>query len=112
MADANQIEVAARDEMFNILCQLSDRQCDPHVKARLKTFIGRPNEEIKDELLGLIDDSVYCAWTSDFEIKVMDTIWMGIGGSDQELKERNAKLNDPAMKEEFKQRFKWTAAGH
>jgi hypothetical protein len=112
MADAKLIEVVARDEMFNILCQMSDRQVDQQVKDRLKTFMGRPNAEIKDELLGLIDDSVYCAWTSDFEIRVMDTIWMGIGGSDQELKERNAKLNDPSMKEEFKQRFKWTAAGH
>ena len=112
MAGAKQIEVVDRDEMFNILCQMSDRQVDKQVKCRLNTFMGRPNAEIKDELLGLIDDSVYCAWTSDFEIAVMNIIWMEIGGSEQELKERNFEMNNPKMKEEFKQRFKWAVAGH
>ena len=103
------MEADKRDEMFDMLCSMSDRQVDPQVKARLKTLKGRPNEEIKDELLGLIDDIVYCAWTSDFEIKVLNAMWEQIGGSKEQLAERNAQLNDPAKKEEFKARFKWQA---
>lgn len=61
------MNIAVRDEIFGTLCELSDRQCDPHVKDRLKTFIGRSNDDVKDELLGLIDDCVYAAWTSNFD---------------------------------------------
>lgn len=104
---ADLMEVEKRDEMFNILSGMSDRQVDPAAKARLKTLIGRPNAEIKDELLGLIDDIVYCAWTSDFEIRVLETIWFNIGGSPEELAQRNAQLDE--KKEEFKNRFKWQA---
>lgn len=118
------MDVEKRDEMFGILCKMSDRQVDPAVKARLQGFIGRPNEEVKDELLGLIDDTVYCSWTSNFEIQVMESIWFEIGGSPEELKERNAQLNKVSTDldeqditeevyktrmEEFKQRFKWQA---
>jgi hypothetical protein len=89
---------------------MSDRQVDPAVKTRLATLRGRANADIKDELLGLIDDIVYCSWTSDFEIMVLETIWFGVGGSKEELSERNAQMNDPATRKALKERFKWKAA--
>jgi len=111
MVEEGNVDQAKRDEMFGILCKMSDRQVDQAVKDRLQTFIGRTNEEIKDELLGLIDDSVFCAWTSDFEIRVMERIWFEIGGSKEELAERNGQLEDKSKLEEFKARFKWQACG-
>ena len=96
------MEVADRDEMFNILCEMSDRQVDRKVKDRLKAFLGRPNEEIKDELLGLVDDIVFYSWTSDFEIKVLEQIWCGCGGSMQELHSR--KVEDTP---ENRAKYKW-----
>ncbi len=98
------MEVAKRDEIFGVLREMSDRQVDPAVKKRLLTLIGRPNEDIKDELLGLIDDIAYFSWTSDFEIGVMHTIWCNIGGSELELQERNRNLQDTP---ENKAKYKW-----
>lgn len=94
--------VEARDKMFDILCQMSDRQVDPKAKERIKALMGRPNEEIKDELLGLIDDIVYCSWTSSFEIKVLETIWMGCGGTKEELHNRSV-----ADTPENRAKYKW-----
>ena len=104
------MEIDKRDEMFDMISGMSDRQVDPAVKTRLATLRGRANADIKDELLGLIDDIVYCSWTSDFEIMVLETIWFGVGGSKEELSERNAQMNDPATRKALKERFKWKAA--
>lgn len=82
------MEIAIRDEIFDILCQMSDRQVDRNVKDRLKKFIGRPDAEIKNELLALIDDIVYFSWTSNQEIKALEQIWFECGGSKEELKNR------------------------
>src|SRR4051812_45273731 len=98
------MEVAFRDETFELLCQISDQQVDAAVKRRLKAFRGRPNEEVKDELLGLIDDIVYCAWTSDFELKALYVIWLEIGGSEEELAERNRTL---VHNEVNQAKYKW-----
>lgn len=107
------MDITKRDEMFDILCRLSDRQCDPIVKKRIKTLMGRPNEEIKDELLGIIDDAVYSSLTSNFEIMAMNHIWQAIGGTAQELAARNALLDteDPSERKELQERFKWQCAG-
>ena len=80
-----------RDEMFEIMIQMSDRQVDPQVKTRLKTFIGKPNEEVKDQLIDLINDVVHYALTSDFEIKVMDIIWKEIGGTQEDLEKSHER---------------------
>lgn len=73
-----------RDELFLILTQLSDAQFDPAPKAHLKTLMGRPNEEIRKELLFLLDDCVYGSLCSSFEIAALDAIYHSIGGSEQE----------------------------
>ncbi len=99
------MDQAKRDEMFGILCEMSDRQVDPKAKQRLRAFVGRTNEEIKDELLGLIDDIVHASWTSGFEIRCLHAMWCSIGGSDKELKERNANL---VINEETRAKYKWT----
>lgn len=80
-----------RDHMFDIICQMSDSQVDPVVKTTLKEFIGKPNEEVKDPLIDLLDKIVYSALTSDFEIKVLNYIWFEIGGTEEELSKRIAK---------------------
>lgn len=96
------MEVAERDKMFDLIAGMSDRQVDPQAKTRLKALMGRPNEEIKWELLGLIDDIAFYAWTSGFEIRVLHTIWLNVGGTEEELKNR-----DVSMTEENKAKYKW-----
>lgn len=77
-----------RDEMFDIICKMSDHQVDPIVKNELKEFIGKPNEEVKDKLLILLDKIVHNALTSDFEIKILNFIWLDIGGKKEDLDNR------------------------
>lgn len=103
------INYEKRDEMIGILCELSDKQFEPCAKERLKAIVGRTDNEAKDELLGLIDDCVFCAWCSNFEIKIMNILWEMSGGTPEELAERNRLLQEasvPVLKE-FEQRFKW-----
>lgn len=102
------LEVKKRDEMFATIMEMSDRQVDPIVKNRLKSFLNRSNEDIKDELLGLIDDIVCCSWTSDFEISILNIIWMNIGGSKTELLKRNKQL--PLKMKEWQDKYKWQVA--
>lgn len=78
-----------RDEIFKMLCQLSDRQFDSSLKPRVLALVGRPNEDIKDELLQIIDDCINGALCSDFEIKVLNVVWLCCGGTDEELLNRN-----------------------
>lgn len=99
-----------RDGIFRQICQISDRQVDPQVKARLCALIGRTNEGIKDELLGLIDDIVFFAWTGDFESQVLQIVWRQIGGSDEELAARNAEIKNPDKADELQRRFKWAVS--
>lgn len=96
------MEQKDRDEAFDLIAGMSDRQVDPQVKTRLKAMMGQPNEEIKDELLGLIDDIAFYAWTSDFEIRVLHTIWLNVGGTEEELRNR-----DVSMTEDNKAKYKW-----
>jgi hypothetical protein len=107
------IEESVRDEMIDNLCQLSDRQVEPCVKPRLQAIKGRPNKEVLDEWLGIIDDCVYAAWTSGFEIKVMHIMWLKMGGTEDALAQRNATFRtaSPEKMLEFKERFKWQCAG-
>lgn len=96
-----------REEAIDLLCGMSDRALDDKAKPRLKALKGRTDEDVKDELLGIIDDCVYAAWCSDFEIQVLHTLWLQAGGTEQELQERNALLRDKAKVEELRPRFKW-----
>lgn len=75
--------IDARDNLFHILCQMSDNQVDPTVKERLEEFIGKPDEDILTPLLYLIDDCCYFSLTSEFEINVLDRIWKDIGGTEE-----------------------------
>lgn len=97
------MEAGYRDKLFEILCGLSDRQFDDRAKERLRAMIGRPNEDIKDELLGLIDDIVLYAWSSDFEINALDFIWKKIGGTDEELRNPVRTRDTP----ENRSKYKW-----
>lgn len=98
------MDIEFRDKTFELMLNISDAGFDALAKQRLKTFMGRPNEEIKDELLGLIDDIVYYAWSSSFELMVLDQVWKEIGGSQKELEERNkTNLDTP----ENKLKYKW-----
>lgn len=103
------MNIETRDNTFDIICKISDQNVDPIIKNRLHAMVGRPNEDIKDELLGLIDDIVFSSLTSDFVIQCLSTVWESIGGSKKELAERNQQLQDSEKKEEFQKRFKWQA---
>jgi hypothetical protein len=101
------MDISQRDKIFGILCSISDQQFDASAKRRLAAMIGRPNEDIKDELLGLVDDCVYYAWSGGFEIATLRFLWEDIGGSPEELAARNAALKEPARREELKNKYKW-----
>jgi hypothetical protein len=103
------MEESARDELIDILCKMSDRQVEPCVKPRLQAVKGRPNAEVLDEWMGIIDDCVYAAWTSDFEIKAMHMMWIGMGGTEESLAARNQLLRAASVetKKEMQGRFKW-----
>tara|TARA_Y100000034_G_C6902535_1_gene417746 strand:+ start:2305 stop:2553 length:249 start_codon:yes stop_codon:yes gene_type:complete len=76
---------------------------------------GRPNnEEVQCELLGIIDDCVYAALTSDFTIKVLHTMLMSIGYTEELLKERNSSIDGltDEQKQEYQDKYKWEAAQH
>ena len=79
-----------RDKILNTLCCMSDRQVDDKIKPKIRALIGRSNEDIKDDLLSIIDECVYGALTSDFEIRVLNIIWQQCGGTDEELKNRKS----------------------
>ena len=106
---SQEIEELRRDKMISILCSMSDRQVEPCVKPRLQAIKGRSNAEVLDEFLGIIDDCVFYAWTSDFEIQTMHWIWKEMGGSEEKLAARNALLHKPTdvQKKELNARFKW-----
>lgn len=79
-----------RDAAFNLLIAMSDRQVDPIVKRRLTAMLGRPNAEIKNRLLGLMDDVAFGELTSNFELRVLDFIWRNAcGGTHTELTTRD-----------------------
>ena len=99
-----ELPIEARDELLATLCKLSDQQFDDSLKPRLRAIMGRPNAEIKDELLGIIDDCTYCSLCSAFEIKALHYIWIGCGGTEQELAERNRSLVATA---EQQKKYKW-----
>ena len=109
------VAVDKRDEIFGMICEMSHQQVEPVVKTRLKAMAGKSNEDIKDELLGLIDDIVFCSWTSGFEIKILDHVWHSIGGSQEELDSRNRTLSedmkDKDKKKALQEKYKWQAAG-
>lgn len=105
--EPKQFTPEALTEMIDHLCTGSDRMLDDCVKPRLQALKGRPLEDVKDELLGIIDDCVYAALTSDFVVQVLHILWLNCGGSEQELQERNALLRDDSKIEELRPRFKW-----
>jgi hypothetical protein len=96
------LDEEVRDDMLNVMCEMSDRQVDPKAKERMKLMLGRSNADIKDELLGLLDDIAFYAWTSDFEIRVLERIWFGCGGTQEEIQAR-----DTSMTAENKAKYKW-----
>lgn len=98
------MNIEERDHMFDLICQMSDRQVDPYVKRRLPPLKSKPNEEIKDELLGIIDAIIYCAFTSSFELTMLQIIWKDIGGTNQELEDRT-KLPYEEVKKKYKHDF-------
>jgi hypothetical protein len=108
------MEESARDEMIDILCTMSDRQVEPCVKPRLREIKGRPNAEVLDEFMGIIDDCVFAAWTSDFEIKVMHTMWISMGGTEEALAARNDSFRTatPEQMQEMQTRYKWKCGQH
>jgi hypothetical protein len=103
------VEINERDGMIDVLCSMSDRQVDSIVKPRLQAIKGRPNSEVLDEFMGIIDDCVYSALTSDFEIRVMHVMWLNMGGTEESLTTRNQLLGKATLEQkvDLQNRFKW-----
>lgn len=86
------MEAIHRDEAIDILCKFPDQALEACVKPRLQAIKGRPNSEVLDEWLGIIDDCVFAAWTSDFMIRSLHVIWLEIGGTEEFLNQRNQSI--------------------
>lgn len=85
-----------RDEILDGLLHLSDRQFDPIAKKQVREIVGLSDEEVRKPLLFLLDDCVYGALCSDFEIMVMNELYRRAGGTKEEMdglmEEREARL--------------------
>jgi hypothetical protein len=53
-------------------------------------LIGKPPQAIKDPLLKILDDCAFGSLASSFVMTTFHVIWLLCGGTEQELKERNA----------------------
>lgn len=84
-----QFTVRDRDSMLGTICEMSDRAVDPQVKERLLHMIGKPNAEIKDDLIQLVDDAAHHSWMNGWMIHNLFEIWMNCGGTQREFSERN-----------------------
>jgi hypothetical protein len=83
-----------RDELFNYIIPMSDREVDPIVKNSLKDMFGKPNNEIEDDLAKLIGDIRYFSLTSGFILSTLCIILSQIEtnvGNDERI---NSKRND------------------
>lgn len=76
------------DELIDLLCTGSDRQIDPCIFPRLQALKGKPDGDIKDELLAILDDCAYGSLASDFVMHVLHVMWLNAGGTEGELRAR------------------------
>ena len=93
------------EKIIEMLCISSDRALDDRIKPRLRALVGR--DDIKDELMGIIDDCVFAGLTSDLVISILHRLWQDEGGTIEELKKRNDLLREGELSEEMKKKFKW-----
>lgn len=98
-----------RDYFFRVLCELPDEQVHPKAKRRIESLIGRSDAEIKDELLGIVHDCICCGLASESETKTLAAIWEKIGGTAEELREINLRLENATAEEKaaIDQKLKW-----
>lgn len=90
-----------RDELFSILLEMSDLQFDGKAKEQLKNMVGRPNAEIRLELVALIDDCVRYSWVGCMELKALQFVHMKMGGTESDFTEGpNAERRARIEKEE------------
>ncbi len=75
-------------DLIDVLIQAPDRQLDDKLKPRLTALKNRPLPEIKDELLGIIDDCVFGSLTSGMVIRLLHNFWIHCGGTEKELQQR------------------------
>lgn len=101
-----------RDIVIDQMCKLSDNALDAMIKPRLQALRGRPDIEIKDELLGIIDDCVAGSLTSDLMIYCLRKMWERCGGTKEEIIERNYLLKDENNINKLKLKYKWECADH
>lgn len=83
-------------ELINMLCELSDRQLDTKIKARLSKLNGKTIEDIKPVILDCINDCQTYSLSSAFEINAMKLMYENmLNGSpdDYGAKIMNEKLN-------------------
>lgn len=90
------------EEIFQTILSMSDQRVDPRLKRRLSALLGRPASDVKDELLGLIDDTVMYGWAASLVIRAMDMAWRMCGGTSEELQGRST-----ADTPENRARYKW-----
>lgn len=89
------------DAIFNCLLSMSNSQIDEKAKRRIEKLLGRSNEDIKDELLGLIDDMVFFSLASNIVIISLDYVWKSCGGTKEELRTRSV-ADTPENREKYK----------
>lgn len=72
-----------QNEFIHLVCSMSDREVDPTVKTRLAALRNKPNSEIIEEWLSILDDCCNYALTNDFIISCLSAAWTMMGGTDE-----------------------------
>lgn len=91
----------ARDKLLVELVNAPDRQLDKSMCEYLDGLIGKSDEEVKQGLKYVLDQSANGGLASDFIMTVLHTIWISLGGK-VEHKPEPVKLPRPEiMPEDF-----------
>lgn len=70
----------ARNKLLVELSNAPDRQLDSSMTEYLKGLIGKTDEEVKEGLKYVLDQSANGALASDFIMTVLHTLWISLGG--------------------------------
>ena len=100
-------DTSTRDRVLEIICSISVDALDNSINIRLKDLIGKSDAEIKDKLLGIIDDCAFASLATTVLITSLDHLWRSIGGTEEELVERNKQLDNLSSRKILKDRFCW-----
>jgi hypothetical protein len=70
----------ANNQFLKLLADAPDRQLDKSMADYAKTLIGKSEEEVRDGLKHMLDQSANGGLASHFTMILMDAEWKRLGG--------------------------------